>query len=433
MQLKDLKNKKTALWGLGKEGEACKNFLVRHGLVQELTIFEKDEDVNLEGIEVLIKSPGVSLYKDEIVQFKSRGGKVTSSSDLFFSEMRANHPNKKIIAISGSKGKSTSVSILAHMLKNLGCKTALGGNIGKPLIELLDEDFDFAVCEVSSYQASDLSASPHIAMFTNLYYVHSDWHHGHEQYCKDKLHLVANQKPGDVFFINAKNPQSLEYTQEMSAGKQFYNQPENFHAEGKTLYFQKTPLLSMADLKLSGDHNLDNLAGVFSILKCLGIDIFKAAEAAKSFEPLPHRLQKVRILNGVAFINDSISTAPEAAIGGMKSFDGNIAIISGGQDNQQDYTDYAEYINQNAKIKMAVTLFQTGPKIASVLRRHVTRNDFELSEAESLQQAVQTAYNKLKSLGGGIVLFSPTSPSFGFYKNFMERVQDFIDIVNKLS
>lgn len=432
MLLNELKNKNIALWGLGKEGESCLNFIKKHNIADNVVVFEKDEDVKLDGVDVVIKSPGVSAYKDELVDFVAKGGMVTSSSDLFFSEMRENYKNRKTIAISGSKGKSTSVSILAHILKNLGLNVALGGNIGKPLIELLDEEFDVAVCEVSSYQATDLTASPNVAMFTNLYYVHSKWHRGHEQYCRDKLHLIANQKTGDVFFVNSRNPQSLDYTARLHQAKLFYNEPSNFHAEGTTLFYQSTPILTMQDLKLSGNHNLDNLAGVFSILKYLGLDISKAAEAAKSFEPLPHRLQKVRVLNNVTFINDSISTAPEAAIGGMNSFEDNIVIISGGQDNEQDYSDYAKFIEQHPKIKMAVTLFQTGPKIAKTIREKVYRKDFDLLEETSLDVAVAKAYQKLLSTGGGIVLFSPTSPSFGFYKNFMERGEHFIKVVNEL-
>ena len=135
---------------------------------------------------------------------------------------------------------------------------------------------------------------------------------------------------------------------------------------------------------------------------------------------------------GVVFINDSISTAPEAAIGAMGSFNGNLILISGGQDNEQDYRDYAETVENSERVKAVITLYQTGPKIAGVLREFVRRPGFENIEAKTLEEAVQTAFDKLKSLGGGTVLFSPTSPSFGFYKNFIERGNHFIKIVQSL-
>ena len=202
---------------------------------------------------------------------------------------------------------------------------------------------------------------------------------------------------------------------------------------GKVLFYKNEKIFSLEELKLSGNHNVDNLAGVFSILKALNLDIQKAAEALKSFEPLEHRLQKVATQNGVLFINDSISTAPEAAIGGMKSFDEDMVLISGGQYLEQNYDDYARYVQENKKVKMVVALYQSGPYLAEAIRKYVTRKDFELIEPQNLEEGVARAYQKLKNDKGGIVLFSPTAPSFGFYKNFMERGRHFISIVNALS
>lgn len=436
MLIKDLKNKKVMIWGMGTEGTSVKEYLTRHNLPSEVMVYndsdgrEALEDC-LRCAEVIVRSPGVSIYKDEFGLVRHRGIKITSSSDLFLNEMRVNHPHTKVIGISGSKGKSTSVSMLYHILQNAGCKVALGGNIGKALIELVDDDNDFVVGEFSSYQASDLTASPHIAMFTNLFSVHTDWHRGHDNYCRDKLHLAANQKPGDSCWINNRC-EPLKYYAGALANISYYNQDQGFHAEGRELFWQGQKLLSIEELKINGDHNLDNLAGVMSIVKSLGLDVAAAAESLKTFEPLPHRLQKVAVIDGVLFINDSISTAPEAAIGGMKSFDDNLAIISGGIENQQDYTEYARYIQNNSKVKVAVTLFQCGRQIAASIRRFVTRNDFLLIEAENLRDGVTRAYQEIKARGGSLVLFSPTAPSFGYYKNFMERGDDFINIVNSL-
>ena len=451
MLINELKNKKIMLWGLGAEGQDMLRFLARRGLDSEVRIYNDSaveigtefakypsysgEEIErlLNEVDIVIKSPGVSLYKDEIIKAKERGVKFTSSTDICLSEIRKNHPQSKIIAISGSKGKSTSVSALYHILTVQGKKAVLGGNIGVPLIDLLDKTFEYLVAEISSYQAADLSVSPHIAMFTNLYFVHDKWHHGHENYCRDKLHLIANQQEGDICFINGRNAELVRYASEYKDKNIVkYNEEDGFHAEGKKLYDGNTELVDIRDLKLFGDHNLENFAGVFSIINYLGLDVKKAVEALKTFEPLAHRLQNVAVKNGVTFINDSISTAPEAAIGAMKSFDENIVIISGGEENTQDYTAYAEYIDSHPKVKMAITLFQCGPKIATKLREVITRKDVSIIESESLEEAVSVAYFCLMKEGGGVVLFSPTSPSFGKYKNFMERGQHFIDIVNKI-
>lgn len=436
MLLADLKDKRILIWGMGKEGQACLDYFQKHNLSTTIATYNDEDGPEkfaelLKNTEVIVKSPGVSVYREEIVRAKGQGIAVTSSSDLFLNEMRVNHPRTKVIGISGSKGKSTSVSMLYHMLKALGVRAALGGNIGKALIDLADTDDDVVVGEFSSYQAADLTASPHIVMFTNLFFVHSDWHHGHDNYCKDKLHLAANQKPGDLCLVNARNPQLRQYCQGIGR-KEFYNLPEGFHAEGKDLFYKNDKILSINELKLCGDHNMENLAGVMTIVQKLGLDVRAAAASLKSFEPLPHRLQKVTVKKGVLFINDSISTAPEAAISAIKSFDDTMAVISGGIKNGQDYTEYAKCIEENPKVKLVITLFQSGPEIAAAIRKYVTRKDFKLIEVETLNEAVSKAYEEMKRCGGTLVLFSPTAPSFGYYKNFMERGQDFIDNVNKL-
>lgn len=446
MKISDLVNKVVAVWGMGAEGKDILRYLAAHKITDKFILindtacdkptgFEQyplycgaDIDTALDKAGVIIRSPGVSIYKPEIAKRRS---KVTSVTDLCLTEL-CSRPNCKVIAISGSKGKSTSVSALAFMLNKLGYKTGLGGNIGRPLIELLDDEYDFVVDEISSYQASDLTVSPQIAMFTNLFYVHSEWHNGHENYCRDKVHLVASQKEGNIFFANARNEQLMHYTEEFADKRKLYNIEDGFHAEGRDFYYRQEKLFTLDDLKLSGNHNLENLAGVFSILQYLNLDIKKAVEALKEFEPLPHRLQKVAIKNGVLFVNDSISTAPEAAIGAIKSFDGNLVLISGGQDNQQDYTDYAKCVEANPKVKAVITLYQTGPKIAESLRKNVKRDDFLLIEGDSLEKAVAKAYELLQKENGGTVLFTPTSPSFGFYKNFIERGEHFIRVVNAL-
>ena len=321
--------------------------------------------------------------------------------------------------------------MLYHILRKMEQNVALGGNIGKPLIELIDGEYDYIVCEFSSYQASDLSVSPNIAMFTNLFSVHTDWHQGHDNYCRDKVHLSAHLNGEDICVVNSNNPQLCEYTKNCH-NKIYYGEQNTFHANGKELYYGKDLLINIDELKISGNHNLDNLAGVLSIIKHLGFDYKHAVSLLKDFEPLPHRLQKVGYVNDILFVNDSISTAPEAAIGGMQSFDEDMAIISGGIENHQDYQQYAWFIEHTPKVKIAITLFQCGPQIASTIRQIVTRPDFKLIEADTLENAVKSAYEELQKIGGKLVLFSPTAPSFGYYKNFMERGEHFIKIVKGL-
>ena len=204
------------------------------------------------------------------------------------------------------------------------------------------------------------------------------------------------------------------------------------YALGKELYYQGEVVCNIDNLQINGNHNMENLAGVMTVIKSLGLDWRKALATLPSFAQVAHRLQDIGSFNGVRFINDSISTAPEAAIGGMQSFDDNMAIISGGTINQQNYTEYAKFIEANPKVKVAVTLFQCGPQIAASIRAHVKRQDFKLFEVNSMEEAVVTAYKEIKKQNGSLVLFSPTAPSFGYYKNFVARGEDFIKCVQNI-
>ena len=433
MQIKDLTDKNIIIWGMGTEGRAIKAYLEKHGLGKEIYTYNDDEGTErlnelADKSDVVFRSPGVSIYKPEFKMLKDKGIIITSSSNLFLGEMKANRPNTKVIGITGSKGKTLSVSMLYHMFKNMGLKVALGGNIGKALVDLLDEDNDYIVAEFSSYQASDIETSPDIVMFTNLFSVHTDWHGGHEGYCQDKVRLAFKS---DVAVVNANNAELVKYCQNLPNCKMYGNK-DGFYALDKELFYKGEVICNIDNLQINGNHNMENLAGVMTVLQYLGLDWRKALSYLPSFEQVEHRLQDIGSKCGIRFINDSISTAPEAAISAMKSFNDNMAIISGGTINKQDYSEYAKFIEANPKVKMAVTLFQCGPQIADSIRKFVTRKDFKLVEADNLSQAVNIAYEEMQKQKGSLILFSPTAPSFGYYKNFMERGADFIKCVNEL-
>ncbi len=432
MLIKNLKNKNITIWGMGTEGQAVKSYLIKHNLAQNLYEYnDSDGQEKLEELakisDVVIRSPGVSIYKPEFEILKKYNIEVTSSSNIFLSEMKKR--NTKVIGISGSKGKTLSVSMMYHMMKNLGLKVTLGGNIGKALIELVDEENDYVIGEFSSYQASDLKNSPNIVMFTNLFSVHTDWHKGHEGYCKDKVHLAHKS---DIAVVNVNNEELMRYTSDLP-NVTYYGKKDGFYAIDKELFYCGEAVCNIDDLQINGNHNMENLAGVMTVIKALGLDWRKALSFLPSFEQVAHRLQDVGTVDGVRFINDSISTAPEAAISAMKSFDDDMVIISGGTVNQQDYTEYAKFIEANPKVKIAITLFQCGPQIADSIRKHVKRDDFILIEVENLSEAVIRAFEGIKLVKGSLILFSPTAPSFGYYKNFMERGQDFINCVKSLA
>lgn len=446
MLLSELQNKNLLIWGLGKEGLALTEFVKANVKYQNLYLYNDSEitqselkiyhgtDINdlLNKVDVIIRSPGVSIYKEEIVRAKAKGVKVTSSSDIFLSEMLKNRPQTTVIGVTGSKGKSTTSSLLYHALLALGKNVALGGNIGRPLIELLQEEHDYVVCELSSYQCSDLSVSPKIVLFTNLFPEHIDWHRSHENYYKDKVHLVAHQQAGDVCFVNDKCEKLKKYCAAYNLPYRYYNKKEGFAEIDNVLCENEKPLLHIEETKLQGFHNLDNMAGVLSVIKYLGLDTNKAVRSFKTFNGLPHRLQKVGEKNGILFINDSISTAPETAMAALKSFDVPLGIFLGGYDRAQDYHELAEFINQDKNVKVVVTLFQTGGRVAQTLKEVLKRKDVVVLEETNFAKAVSEMYEELQKVGGKIALFSPAAPSYDCFKSFEARGEEFIRLFNKL-
>ena len=427
MLLKDLENKNIAIWGLGNEGQAVLDYLKQKNIGTSIKVFNTDAEVDLTDVDVIIRSPGVSIYKPEMINAKTLGIAITTSSDLFINEIIVNKPQAKLIAISGSKGKSTCTSVLYHILQSMGKNVALGGNIGKALIALLDEEFDYCICEISSYQASDLTVSPEIVMFTNLFPEHIDWHLNHNQYYTDKLNLAKHQKENDVCFLNYK----CEKLVSRITGE-FYNTIDGYSVVDNVLCYKSLPVLRLEETNLNGYHNLDNFAGVLSVIKYLGLDIDEAINAIKTFQPLAHRLQNIKKIGNVTFIDDSISTAPETAIGAMKSFSNNIGIILGGYDRQQDYHELAAFINDNKNIKVVATMFQTGARIAQNLQSCNLREDLVIINHDSLEQSVIGVYNQLLGYDDSTMIFSPAAPSYGVYKNFIERGNHFIDCVNSI-
>lgn len=404
MLFAELNGKTVGIWGMGKEGIAAKKAVETLAVPERILEIGENNLNDLDLCDILIKSPGVSLYRLEIARARTKGIIVTSGTNLFL----ANHDKtQKIIAVTGTKGKSTTSSMLYHVLKELGCSVALGGNIGVPLLELLPEITDdktkntqkatIVVAELSSYQCADLTGKIDMAVLVNLYPEHLPWHMTHERYYLDKLNMV---RQAESCFLNAKD----EKTNELIAAMP--------NIKNKAIWFNEEPL-ELENFPLKGEHNLQNAAAVLKIIEALGLDRGKALKALQSFEPLPHRLQIIAKKNGITFVDDSISTTPETAIAAMEAFKGApITLIMGGQERSQDYQALADYVN--AHNVCVVTLPDTGRRMDKLVQTHA---------AKDMQQAVTFA--KKQTPKGGIVLLSPAAPSYNMYQNFEQRGIDF--------
>ena len=441
MRVAELGARRVAIWGLAREGRATVGLLRKFHPRLPLMVLDDDEDTQVpdgfgEGIEwvfgadrisnalgktdVLVKSPGVSLYRSEIQSARERGVEVTSLLNLWFAEKAT----IKTVCVTGTKGKSTTTSLIAHILARLGCRVELAGNIGVPITEIERGSADYAVIEVSSYQAADFDGSCDVAVLTSLYPEHIDWHVTVENYFRDKLNLIGRGK------CRVINRETAKLVAELACGSP--SRTHRFNDEN-ALHFRDGKIFDGGDLLgevgnryLARPHNASNLCAALAAVKSLDIDPAAAIETVGAFRGLPHRQQELGKVEGVLFVDDSISTIPESTLAALAVYGGReISLIVGGYDRGVDYGKLVETVSRGAA-KAMICLGESGRRICALARTaSLTRSDFacEVFQAESMGDAVSLARRFTRP--GGVVLLSPGAPSYGFYRDYIERGRDF--------
>lgn len=414
MLWQDLNNKRIGIWGMGKEGISAKRAVLTYAQPADITEISEDNPHDIFKCDIVIKSPGVSLYRSEITEAKNKGIIITSGTNLFFANK---NPKATVIAVTGTKGKSTTSSLLAHTLKTLGENIVLGGNIGVPLVDLVDTQADYIVAELSSYQCADFNGAPDIGVLVNLYPEHLPWHTSHDKYYQDKLNMIAQSK---TQLLNALDDRTHKYTDTDNRFQNAIYFNDTIHSDGEWFYEGDKKLFPCASLHLVGEHNQQNACGVLTVIRHLGLNLTDCEQAFKTFEALPHRLQTIGHKNGLTFIDDSISTTPETAMAALKAIGHAhpITLIAGGQDRGQDFSDLIDYIKNHPTVQL-ITLPDTGSRMAEVAHK----NGISVYDCKTMPEAVQTAIEITPV--GGMVLLSPAAPSYNMYKNFEERGQDF--------
>jgi len=450
MNISDLKNKSIAIWGLGSEGWSTLKFLKKKFPGKQIYIFNdkefsndtfnilsqdpflkivlgKDIRTNLKNVDVIIRSPGVSIYKEEIEYSKKQGIKISSSTNLWFSE----HINDKKIVVTGTKGKSTTSSIITHLLRNSGLRVTLGGNIGTPMIDMLNVEPrpDIWVMELSSYQISDLEYSPEIGVLLNLFPEHLDWHINVDNYYNDKLNLFKHQKNTDISILNKEDINTQNYTKNLDIKNIYYFNDENqFHVKDNSVYYKKEKIFDGKNMPIPGNHNLSNLCAALTIMNILNIDFKNNVKNIVSFKGLPHRLYPCGIKDDILYIDDSISTTPESSIAALETYKyKKITILVGGFDRGLDFEKFSNYVLNNKHVFSVITMPDNGYRIAETIKKQKNVNNINSSlllyETNSLEEAIIKAKEITEK--NGIILLSPGSPSYGRFKNFAERGDTF--------
>lgn len=438
MQIDELRGKRIAILGAGREGQATYHWLKRKLGDCSLTIFaetpaeaefvqslsagdsiqiSKLSDVPLGEFEVLLRSPGISPYRPELQQAQAAGTQVISPSSLWF----ASHPQAKTICITGTKGKSTTSALTAHMLRACGLRVQLAGNIGMPLLACDDADVDWWVIELSSYQLSDLQARPTIGVLLNFSPEHLDWHGGLEGYRRDKLRLAGLTAPGGLVINAADSALSAEFSNLSSVS--WFNSPQGIRAEGREFRDGETRLEVCLPDNMPGKHNRSNVAAALTVVRKAGFELAPAIASLSSYLSLPHRLQVLGVRRDVTWINDSIASTPVATAAALESLAGkSVILLLGGLDRGLDWSTYLRDFQAHTP-KALIALPDNGPAVVKTLQQLgiVCRAGEHL--APDLDEAVALAQSL--SEPGDVVLLSPGAPSFPRFVDFQHRGQEF--------
>lgn len=372
----------------------------------------------LADCDVLVRSPGVSVHRPELLAVREAGTPVTTATALWLAE----RGGERVIGVTGTKGKSTTAALAAHLARAAGRSVALVGNIGAPALDLLDEDPVGVVVELSSFHIADLDVGPEVALVTNVFREHTDWHGSEENYRADKLRILG--LPGvRVAVVGAREERVARAHPDLEVD--VFGVPGGWEANAEGVSRDGERILASADLPLHGEHNALNLCAALTALEALGIAVPNLAPALADFRALPHRLETVLERDGVTWVNDSISTTPESALAALASFpDRNVVLIGGGQDRGQDYAQLA--VALAARDARVIGLPSTGGRLVAAARAAGVPGERAI-EAANMAQAVDVARDLAQA--GTVVLLSPAAPSYDNYVNFEERGERFRALV----
>jgi UDP-N-acetylmuramoyl-L-alanine---L-glutamate ligase len=428
MRFSELDGRSIGLWGLGRETRSLAEQARARLPGARIEVLVADEGSDLDGVrvvpqadavaalrgcDVVVRSPGVSIHRPEIHVLAEHGVRVVTATGLWLAEREG----RRVIGVTGTKGKSTTATMVAHLVRASGLQAHLAGNIGRPVLDLLDaRDDEWAVVELSSYQIADLATGPEVAVVTNLYREHLDWHGDEATYRREKLRLLG--LPGVGACVIPAAPEFAAVAG--SARVVHFGVQSGWHVAEDGVRDGATLEVPSAWLPLRGRHNAENLCAACAALDAAWIPRPPYPEAVAGIAALPHRLQTVHAAGGVEWVDDSISTTPESTIAALDAYpDRQIVLIAGGLDRGQDYTSLGA-VAAGRRAVTIVALPVTGARLAQAARdAGVAR----VVQVPDMAAAVAAARDVAEP--GAVVLLSPAAPSYNSYRNFEERGDHF--------
>lgn len=450
----EIKGKKALIVGLGRSGLGSALLLRRLGASVIITDKKDKESLRhhvdklpsdirlylgghpkeaLDGVSLLVVSPGVPSDIEIIRSARSMGIEVIGELELAFLLSRP----APFYAITGTNGKSTTTTLLNLMFQRAGVRTLLGGNIGRAMsTELLNawdskRDFSSCVVEVSSFQLEEIKTfKPKGAAILNITPDHMDRYHSMERYLEAKARIFMNQDGEDFLILNKDDEASKGLLLKDIRAKVYFfsrrSEVAGLYLRGKTIYQNigaPRPLIDISEIKIKGVHNLENAMAASAMALLAGLPEDSIREALREFEGLEHRLEFVREIDGVVYINDSKGTNVGAVLKSLEGLDRPTVLIAGGRDKDGDFTTLRQLVKE--KVRAVVLIGEAREKLSQALRGAA-----ECVFADTLEDAVRTAKNLAPK--GGAVLLSPACASFDMFRDYEERGKRFKEAVMAL-
>ncbi len=420
--IKEFEHKNILIWGYGMEGKSTYNFIRSLLPEQTLTIVDKkienvkdttntillsEEDAHFNDYDLIMKAPGI------VVPSTIDKSKITGQAPLFLK-----HYRNQTIGVTGTKGKSTTTSIIAKVLSTK-YKTFLVGNIGKACFDVIDELTEDALVafEISCHQLEYSTYSPHVAIYINLFDEHLDHYGTFENYGRAKDQIFLHQKEDDILIIHEDIQNRAGNRDKICIGKDIYAIGHVLHNGNKQL--------EVKECSLKGEHNYQNLAVAYKVAELYGIRDEEFLEAVKEFKPLKHRLEVIGTVDGVVYVNDSISTIGETCIQALDTYPNTSVVLIGGMDRGIHYDKLEEALFARKDVQV-IFMYATGKRIHKEMKeKGLDRSD--LYDVEDLDEAVALA--KKIARPNSVCMLSPASTSYDHFKNFEARGEYFRKLV----
>jgi len=438
------KNRKIIILGFGREGQSTYKIIRKYlkdqtiyiadqkeNFQEDYTFLKEDNHVkyisgsryleNLAEYDIIMKTPGISFVGIDTTKYLH---KIKSQLELLLEFF-----DVQTIGVTGTKGKSTTSSLIYHVLQEQNVKSMLLGNIGVPVFDYIDEitKDTVLVLEMSSHQLEYMKLSPNIAILLNAFPEHLDHYNSFEEYVEAKCNIFRYQKPEDYFLYNVDN-ETLYNVVNHTKGTTYKvsllgKENANLYLKGGKVCFGEKAIYDVNEpRKLLGDYSLSNIMFVLGASEILQLNLKKTIQSISNFEPLHHRLEFVGNYDEVLYYDNSIGTIPAATIEAVKALKNVDTLIIGGMDRGLDYTEFVEFLNES-DISNIICMPKTGHDIAKKLTK-------EKHIVETMEEAVATAKRVTKK--GKSCLLSPAAASYGFFKNFEEKGDIYQELVKKL-